>query len=204
MKVALVPLTLALLVGCSGAPTQRASDVEPLKMDNVGVFLEYQESLRDGYQDGSLGSLNEREQRLFEDSQRTIERLLGDVDSVDELSANQKVELYNAQEAINGIIRGNAANRQICRRQVARLHTRPNATPHASAMRCCGRRSVASTGCGAIPGSAPTAAAESPTTWVAVEPAAGPSVRRHACKPCRPSSRSPPAASGRCGAGRPP
>lgn len=121
MKVALVPLTLALLVGCSGAPTQRASDVEPLKMDNVGVFLEYQESLRDGYQDGSLGSLNEREQRLFEDSQRTIERLLGDVDSVDELSANQKVELYNAQEAINAIIRGNAENRQICRRQVQTL-----------------------------------------------------------------------------------
>lgn len=115
-------LAAALLTACASTQdTDRTlARAEANKIESIEQFLEYQRELRKSYEDGTRGPLSNEAMQLLVSSHQTLERILGGVESVEELTPDQRVEVYNAQSAIGSIVLGNIKDRPVCRRGVAK------------------------------------------------------------------------------------
>lgn len=123
MRAIFMCLAFVLAAGCGATTAERSEPRPERKMQDIGTYLEFQEELREGFENGRYGDLNDREMELLIDSQRTLESTLAGAESIDDLGEDQRIEVFNAQEAINAIIRGNVEDRPICRRQVKTIGT---------------------------------------------------------------------------------
>ena len=118
MRTILLVLALSALAACAGVETTPPPP-EPQKLASIDEFLARQDELRAGLQDGSLGELSERDLEEVMSRQDELRALLSSVDSVDQLTETQKIEAFNAQNTINGIITRSIAKTPICRRETA-------------------------------------------------------------------------------------
>lgn len=105
-------VTLALALALAGNTRANNGDLA-----TVPEFLEYLAEVREATEAGEPRKLSRREQRLFDSADRDIRSLLEGKSSIDELSEEEAVALYNSQEQIQGVLLGAEDTRAICRRQ---------------------------------------------------------------------------------------
>jgi hypothetical protein len=104
----------ALLAGCGATgPGQ----MEAERIDSVEDYIAYHRDLREGLASGMYGEITEHDARIFNEAQGTIFDHVTGIDSLADLSDDARLEVFNAQETINALIRGNMADRMVCRRQ---------------------------------------------------------------------------------------
>lgn len=119
MRFALIAVALTLLAGCAAAPSDPSPALvtTPEKVESIEAFFAHQDYIRAGLLDGSLGEISERDIESVIAHQDELRALLGDLDSVDQLSEENKIRVMNAQNAINGILTRSFADTPICRRE---------------------------------------------------------------------------------------
>jgi hypothetical protein len=127
MRYLLLGVALSALAACA-APNQGPSEPALLaqeKIESIDDFLAHQDYLRAGLQDGSIGDLSARELEEVIDRQDELRALLGDVETIGELSEEDKIRVLNAQNTINGILSRALADAPICRRETVVGSLRP-------------------------------------------------------------------------------
>ncbi len=87
----------AMLSGCANTSQQRISPDEPLAV-SVEEFRAEMRQLQADLRAGEQGQLNDSEWTEFNRIQQGLERALANVSSIDELSVDDRVRLYNLQE----------------------------------------------------------------------------------------------------------
>lgn len=83
----------------------------------VPEYLDYLTELREGFKEGEPKPLSRREQQLFDNADRDIRKILAEVDSVEDLSRDASMALYNSQEQIQAILTGAEDTRVLCKRE---------------------------------------------------------------------------------------
>jgi hypothetical protein len=93
----------ALLAGCGATgPGQ----MEAERIDSVEDYIAYHRDLREGLASGMYGEITEHDARIFNEAQGTIFDHVTGIDSLADLSDDARLEVFNAQETINALIRG--------------------------------------------------------------------------------------------------
>lgn len=110
-ELGMVGVLLAALVVAGNVRADDGSDVA-----TVPEYLEFLAELREGFANEDPWPLSKREQRMFDEADRNIRRLLSGRDSIDGLSSEQSIALYNSQQQIRAILTGEEDTRIICRR----------------------------------------------------------------------------------------
>ncbi len=106
-------IVLTVLVLSAGLMnTAQAREVVP-----INEFLTALEELRGKLEEGNPRELGRREWREFDKLQGDFEKLLDDVESVEELSEKDRIALINTQEDLDVLLMGGGRNdeRIICR-----------------------------------------------------------------------------------------
>ena len=105
----------AMLMGSGGAlvVAQAASSNNA----DIDAFLAEQDYIRAGLLDGSLGEYEPDEIEEVIRRQDQLRNVLGDVETVDELSEPQQIIVLNAQGTINGILTDSLRDVPICARE---------------------------------------------------------------------------------------
>lgn len=83
----------------------------------VQEFLAFQEKLGVDLQDGKYGRISRKDMKLVEQSQATLRELLTGVTDIDQLTHEQRIELFNAQESVKSVLQENERDRVICRKE---------------------------------------------------------------------------------------
>lgn len=112
-----VLLLTALLTACGAASVRPAATQASAKSADIGEFLDYQRAMRKNFDDGMTGSLTPDEVAEVRRQQDIVFAALDGVDDIEALDDDARLEVYNAQQTINGIITKNTANTPICRRE---------------------------------------------------------------------------------------
>lgn len=116
----------ALLLAACGAttpetkaPAAAASEAqaETGKIISVQDYLWQQEQIRAGIEDGSLGAFSSDDKALVLQKQNELKTVLAGVETIDELSEEDRIVVFNAQEQINGVLQRNLYDTPICRRE---------------------------------------------------------------------------------------
>ena len=115
MRRVAIALALSMLAACAAVET--APPPEPKKIETIDEYLAHQDYIRAGLLDGSLGELSERDLEEVFRRQDELRVLLGNVESIEALTEEQKIEVLNNQNAINGILTRSFADTPICRRE---------------------------------------------------------------------------------------
>ena len=123
MRLAVIALALSVLAACAAVDT--TPPPEPKKIATIDEYLAHQDYLRAGLLDGSLGELSERDLEEVFRRQDELRVLLGSVESIEALTEEQKIEVLNNQNAINGILTRSLADTPICRRETVVGSHRP-------------------------------------------------------------------------------
>lgn len=110
-----IVLNFAPTAAIADGTSQGEAGAAPLP--TIEEFLAFQEQLHADLQDGKYGRIGKKDMKLVEDSQATLQRLLSSVASVDDLTAKEKVAVFNAQEAIKAVLVENDRDRVICKRE---------------------------------------------------------------------------------------
>ena len=115
-KIVLVAAAAFMVSACAG-PSPVADAPEPVKIASIDEFLAHQDYIRAGIQDGSYGDIRAEEIELVIERQAELRAVLAGVESVDDLSEEDKIRIWNAQNAINGVLTRSLADTPICRRE---------------------------------------------------------------------------------------
>ena len=108
---------LAFLLSFAAMPALAAQE-EPQRIDDVQAYVEHQHKLRSKIERGKeFAHMDEQSKRKALKAQDRIFLLLDERDSIDELTQEQMVQLYNAQNVVNGFVADAELERQICRRE---------------------------------------------------------------------------------------
>ena len=108
---------LAVLLCLAATPAPAAQEA-PQRIDDVQAYVEHQQKLRSKIAHGKdFAHMDEQSKRKALKAQDRIFVLLDDRDSIDELTQEQMVQLYNAQNVVNGFVADAELERQICRRE---------------------------------------------------------------------------------------
>lgn len=107
----------AVLLGACAGVTPAPDAPAPKQMASIDEFLAHQDYIRAGLMDGSYGEVEEREIELVIERQEEMRALLADVESVDELSEEDKIRIWNAQNVVNGVLTRSLSETPICRRE---------------------------------------------------------------------------------------
>jgi hypothetical protein len=102
-------LLLSLACAVALAEQDRPTNV------SVEEYLAAQQELRAAFEQGKPRRLNRSEWRQFDTAQASLRQLLAGVEHTDQLKMDDRVKLFNIQEQIEAIIRGNDNDRLICR-----------------------------------------------------------------------------------------
>lgn len=130
MRTTILLCSLVALAACSttdsvrGAPTSSAPAAAATpatgtdgRINDIQSFLEAQRELREEVENGKYGRFSDNEMDLLVTSQNTLFRILEGRQSIDELDRDQRIAVYNAQEAVAAVLTGTVESRPICRRQ---------------------------------------------------------------------------------------
>lgn len=119
-------LAAALLLAGCGATTPEtktasaapaAAQAETGKIISVQDYLWQQEQIRAGLEDGSLGAFSAEDKALVLSKQNELKAVLSGVETIDELTDEDRIVVFNAQEQINGVLQRNLYDTPICRRE---------------------------------------------------------------------------------------
>lgn len=116
---------LGFAVGLAGPPvfaadlptTEFLRERPALLLADVPAFLEYQRALRADVESGKVGPLRGLQKRALYAAQDQLEFLLADVRQVDELSASERVKVYNAQSTVAAIVADVPGRNEVCVRE---------------------------------------------------------------------------------------
>ncbi len=108
-----VAIVLFFVMGAS-AGNVLSSEAAPA---SASEYLQYLTDVRASLKKNKPRPLSSKEWQSFEKADASIRSLLGGHENVGTLSDSQRIELYNAQEQISGILNGNDDERVICRQE---------------------------------------------------------------------------------------
>lgn len=107
----------ALLFSGTTLADNQASSPSPIVIKDVARFLDYQRDLRADVESKKFRHIREAQRRELFKAQEQIFTLLDGKRSIEELSHEQQIELYNAQHLIAGIVTDAELDRPICKRE---------------------------------------------------------------------------------------
>jgi len=111
---------LALAFGVSLALSAGAACAQaPEQPQTVSGILQFQHALRDKIDkaNGEYSRFDEGQLSRMKRAQDNVFRLLSGVNSLDDMSADQKIEVSNALDEVKAILLANEGNRLICYRE---------------------------------------------------------------------------------------
>jgi hypothetical protein len=111
---------LGIALGLASVPwgIAAAAGKEPVHIDDVDEYLAHQRVLRRDVEHGKrFAHVDEQSKRDLLSAQDRVFAILEDHDSLEELTDQQRVDLYNAQNTINGVVADAELERQVCRRE---------------------------------------------------------------------------------------
>jgi len=127
-----------LALACAGAALAGASEtfVKGSLETSIPDFLQRQDFLRQDLQASTKFAHvdNESKQRIYA-AQDVLFRILGDKQSIDELSEQERLEAYNAQNEIAAVLTDAELDRPICQ-------NRPRLGSHLGEVTCVSRRAI--------------------------------------------------------------
>lgn len=124
LKQALAILSVALLAAaCAGTSSMRASPEQPL-LTPVPQFLAEQKQLRADLEEGQPRELSETEWQNFNRIQDQFTEILGDVKDTDELSSEEKEEVFRLRGRLIALMTRVGDDQVICTRQTHEIGTR--------------------------------------------------------------------------------
>jgi hypothetical protein len=107
----------AVLAFATSAAADNATQAPAIVIKDVARFLDYQRDVRDDVESSKFKHMDESsKERLFA-AQDEIFGLLKGRKSIDELSHEQQIELYNAQNLVAGILTDAELDRPVCKRE---------------------------------------------------------------------------------------
>lgn len=104
----------ALLIAFAFAGNAIASDDAIV---SAREYLEYLDEVREGLKDGKPKPLSDREQGMFDEALQSIRGLLAGKESIEDLSSDEAVALFNSQETIKAVLSGQEEERLLCARE---------------------------------------------------------------------------------------
>jgi hypothetical protein len=107
---------LAAALGLFLAPSAGATPIETATSP-VAEFLAYQDTIRERFENDQPRKLSRNEWARLERAQAVLRSRLEGRTSLDELSADARTDVFNAQEEVAALIRGEESERVICRRE---------------------------------------------------------------------------------------
>lgn len=113
---ALILLMLAACAGNGQAREEPAADVRAEKV-SVPEYREFLVDLREAVSEGIPREFNQREMDRFNRLDSRLTGLLDGVDSVDELSRDERLALFNTHEELQALMSGRQDDQIICRRE---------------------------------------------------------------------------------------
>ena len=109
---------VALFMAVSHGEPVAAAGEERLRITDVEEYIDHQHALRREVEQGKrFKHVDGQSKRELYAAQDRIFDLLEGHDSVDELTAQQQVDLYNAQNVVNGVVADAELDREVCRRE---------------------------------------------------------------------------------------
>ena len=126
MNVPATPLAAALFALLLGATSpvlanneeQQTEETAPVKeLPSIEEFLSFQEELRKDLEAGEYGEFSDQDMELIDKSQAKLKELLSGVEDPADLRMEERIEAYNAQEAIKAVLSENVKARPLCRRE---------------------------------------------------------------------------------------
>ena len=116
MRVWMMAVALVLAVA-HGDPVAAAGE-ERVRITDVDEYVDHQHVLRRDVEHGKrFKHVDEQSKRELFAAQDRIFAILEGRDSVDELTDQQQVDLYNAQNVVNGVVADAELDREVCRRE---------------------------------------------------------------------------------------
>ena len=113
MKFKIAALAALLFSGIALADNTASAVV----IDNVPKFLDYQRDLRDDLKKPKFRHIGSTSRKKLLAAQDELFDLLGGKRSVEELTQEQQIKVYNAQHLIAGIMTNAELDRPICKRE---------------------------------------------------------------------------------------
>ena len=111
-------LVVALVIAVGYGTPVAAAEEERVRITDVDEYLDHQHELRRDVEHGKrFKHVDGQSKRELYAAQDRIFALLEGHESVDELTAQQQVELYNAQNVVNGVVADAELDREVCRRE---------------------------------------------------------------------------------------
>jgi hypothetical protein len=108
---------IALLAFATTASADNATQAQSVVVKDVAKFLDYQRDVRDDVRSSKFKHMDESSKEKLLAAQDEIFRLLKGRKSIDELSHEQQIELYNAQNLVVGILTDAELDRPVCKRE---------------------------------------------------------------------------------------
>lgn len=109
---------LLLVLTLVAAPALAATAAKPVVIKDVPKFLNYQRDLRDDMQkDAKFKHVRSAEKQKLYSAQDELFQLLDGKTSVDQLSDDQKVAVFNAQAQITAVVTDAELDRPLCKRE---------------------------------------------------------------------------------------
>lgn len=103
-----------LLASSDDANAQQAADTRVAKIGDPQRYLSQIHAKVEEAKSGKKGKLKMSDVRRLDSAERRIELLVAGKSALSDLDAEQRVEVYNAQETIDGIVASNSAGRLVC------------------------------------------------------------------------------------------
>jgi len=108
-------LALVFLLSTVVVVLQSPAAAEPVPSSTEAILEEADLSL-DMARDGQYGRINRRNMAELEEAHAVLHRLLAGHDNPEELGSEDRIALFNAQQAITALVGNDDKNRKICKR----------------------------------------------------------------------------------------
>lgn len=124
IKQALLAVSVILVAGaCASTSQMRASPEHPL-LTPVPQFLAEQQHLRASFEEGEPRELDDSEWESLDRIQGRFEEILSDVTDIEELSSEEKREVFHLRSRLIALMTASDDDEMICTRQKHAIGTR--------------------------------------------------------------------------------
>ena len=107
----------AMLLFATAVSADNAQQAPSVVIKDVEKFLDYQRDVRDDVKSSKFKHMDESSKEKLLAAQDEIFGLLKGRKSIDELTHEQQIELYNAQNLVAGILTDAELDRPVCKRE---------------------------------------------------------------------------------------
>lgn len=122
-RLPLILILATVLAACAGTSSMRASPEQPL-LTPVPQFLAEQQELRANLEEGQPRELSDSEWQAFDRIQSKFDELLGDISDVEELSRDEKAEVFRLRGRLIALMTSAEGDEVICTRHTHTTGTR--------------------------------------------------------------------------------